>query len=84
MRLDLSKNALKELPKDFGQLNLLRRLDLYSNQLGLLPVSCVGLKELKWLDLKNNPLQTLWPEIVGNCLSDEECKQCAINVSTDE
>lgn len=79
VRLDLSKNALMELPKEFGNLNQLKRLDLYSNQLSSLPLSCVNLKQLKWLDLKNNPLQTLWPDVIGNCLSDEECRQCAVN-----
>lgn len=82
MQLDLSKNALTELPKDFGNLSQLKRLDLYSNQLSFLPLSCVSLKELRWLDLKNNPIQTLWPEVIGNCLSEEECRQCAVNVST--
>jgi len=78
--LDLSKNALTELPKDFGNLTQLKRLDLYSNQLSSLPLSCVNLRELRWLDLKNNPLQTLWPDVIGNCLNAEECKQCAVNV----
>ena len=81
MRLDLSKNALTELPREFGNLTQLKRLDLYSNQLSSLPLSCVNLEELRWLDLKNNPLQTLWPDVIGNCLSETECRQCAINVS---
>lgn len=81
VRLDLSKNALIELPREFGNLTLLKRLDLYSNQLCSLPLSCVNLGELRWMDLKNNPLQTLWPDVIGNCLSEEECKQCAVNVS---
>lgn len=80
VRLDLSKNALIELPREFGNLTLLKRLDLYSNQLCSLPLSCVNLGELRWMDLKNNPLQTLWPDVIGNCLSEEECKQCAVNV----
>ncbi|KAJ7385204.1 Leucine rich repeat containing 59 [Desmophyllum pertusum] len=80
VRLDLSKNALTELPRDFGNLNQLKRLDLYSNQLSFLPLSCVSLKELRWLDLKNNPLQSLWPDVIGNCLSEEECRECAVNM----
>lgn len=80
VRLDLSKNALVELPKDFGNLSQLKRLDLYSNQLSSLPLSCVSLKQLRWLDLKNNPLQTLWPDVIGHCLSEEDCRQCAVNV----
>lgn len=82
VQLDLSKNALTELPKDFGNLSQMKRLDLYSNQLSSLPVSCVSLRELRWLDLKNNPMQTLLPDIIGNCLKEEECRQCAINVLT--
>ena len=81
MRLDLSKNALTELPTEFGSLNQLKRLDLYSNQLSSLPLSCVDLEQLRWLDLKSNPIQTLWPDVIGNCLSEDECRQCAINVS---
>lgn len=83
-RLDLSKNALNELPDDFGLLVNLLRLDLFSNKLKKIPVSCVHLKRLKWLDLKENPIQTLLPDIVGNCLSAEECKQCADNVSLND
>ena len=81
VRLDLSKNALTELPTEFGNLNQLKRLDLYSNQLSSLPLSCVDLEQLRWLDLKSNPIQTLWPDVIGNCLSEDECRQCAINVS---
>ena len=32
MKLDLSKNQLKELPVNFGDLKNLRHLDLYSNE----------------------------------------------------
>lgn len=81
MRLDLSKNALKELPQEFGNLNQLKELDLYCNQLSSLPLSCVNLENLIWLDLKSNPVQKLWPDVIGNCLSKAECKQCAKNVS---
>ena len=79
--LDLSQNKLTELPDDFGHLVNLFRLDLFNNKLTQMPVSCVQLKALKWLDLKGNPIQTLLPDVVGNCLSTEECKQCADNVS---
>ena len=81
VRLDLSKNGLTELPKDFGQLEQLQRLDLYSNQLSSLPTSCADLCDLRWLDLKGNPIQTLLPNVVGDCLKPEECKTCARNVS---
>ncbi|CAB4012330.1 Leucine-rich repeat-containing 59 [Paramuricea clavata] len=79
-KLDLSKNMLTELPDDFGHLVNLLRLDLYSNKLATMPVSCVHLKRLKWLDLKENPIQTLLPNVVGDCLSAEECKRCADNM----
>ena len=81
VRLDLSKNGLTELPAAFGQLEQLQRLDLFSNQLSSLPTSCVHLRELKWLDLKGNPIQTLLPDIVGDCLKPDECRRCARNVS---
>lgn len=32
MKIDLSKNKLKELPLNFGDLRNLRHLDLYSNE----------------------------------------------------
>ena len=79
--MDLSKNMLTELPDGFGNLVNLLRLDLYSNKLNEMPVSCVHLKRLKWLDLKENPIQILLPNVVGDCLSAEECKRCADNVS---
>jgi Leucine-rich repeat (LRR) protein len=72
---------LTELPDEFGHLVNLLRLDLFSNKLTQMPTSCIQLKRLKWLDLKANPIQTLLPDVVGNCLNAEECKQCADNVS---
>lgn len=80
-KLDLSKNKLTELPMDFGHLVNLERLDLYCNNLTALPTSFIHLKKLTWLDLKGNPIQTLLPDVVGNCLSAQECKQCAHSVS---
>ena len=80
-KLDLSKNELTELPDEFGQLVNLWRLDLFSNKLTEMPVTCVHLKRLKWLDLKGNPIQAMLPKVVGDCLSGDDCKRCADNVS---
>ena len=81
VRLNKRKNALTELPTEFGNLNQLKRIDLYSNQLSSLPLSCVDLGERRCMKQKSNPIQTLWPDVIGNCLSEDECRQCAINVS---
>jgi Leucine-rich repeat (LRR) protein len=77
----LSNNGLTELPQDFGLLENLKKIDLSSNELTSLPTSFYRLKELQWLDLKGNPIQTLLPDIVGDCLEPKDCKQCAKNVS---
>lgn len=78
--LDLSKNALTELPKDFGQLENLQRLDLLGNQLKTLPRSFCQLRKLKWLDLKDNPLEDRLKKNAGDCLNDTQCKDCASRV----
>ena len=80
MRLDLSKNALSTLPENFGALEKLQYLDLFSNKLSTLPVSFYRLKNLRWLDVKDNQLNDQLKKIVGDCLDDVQCKQCAKNV----
>nr|CAB3263527.1 leucine-rich repeat-containing protein 59-like [Phallusia mammillata] len=80
VKLDLSKNQLQELPEDFGKLEQLQHLDLYHNKLSILPVSFCHLRALKWLDLKDNPLDPGFSKVVGDCLEDKQCKQCAIKV----
>ena len=45
--LDLSKNRLTCLPKNFGQLQSLRNLDLLGNELTSLPSSFCELKNLQ-------------------------------------
>ena len=44
MKLDLSKNKLRQLPADFGRLVNLQHLDLLNNRLVTLPVSFAQLK----------------------------------------
>lgn len=44
MKLDLSKNKLRQLPVDFGRLVNLQHLDLLNNRLVTLPVSFAQLK----------------------------------------
>lgn len=80
IKLDLSKNALTELPKDFGQLENLQHLDLLGNQLKTLPRSFHQLKKLKWLDLKDNPLEDGLKKNAGDCLNEDQCRKCATRV----
>lgn len=79
-KLDLSKNELRELPEDFGNLNKLKYLDLYKNQLQHLPLSFSKLKDLKFLDLKDNPLVSAVAKIAGPCLDTKQCQSCAKDV----
>ena len=80
MKLDLSKNELKELPENFGELSRLKHLDLYKNELQYLPLSFGKLQALKWLDLKDNPLMSLIKETAGQCLDSKQCQDCAKNI----
>jgi Leucine-rich repeat (LRR) protein len=82
VKLDLSKNQLRELPEFFGHLRLLRHLDLYSNQLQRLPVSFAQLKNLKWLDLKHNPLVPALQQAAGPCITPSDCAMCAKKVKS--
>ena len=78
--LDLSRNQLSQLPKNFGQLVNLQKLILEGNRLTSLPLSFYHLNKLKWLDLKQNELDPELMEAVGHCLSEKECKDCAARV----
>lgn len=80
VKLDLSKNQLKELPENFGELIKLKHLDLYKNQLQHLPLSFSKLKALKWLDLKDNPLMPKIAQIAGLCLDSKQCQSCAKDI----
>lgn len=79
-RIDLSKNQLKFLPDDFGNLVNLRHLDLYNNQLENLPITFGKLTKLKYLDLKFNPLQLALQKIVGPCITSKDCCEAAKNI----
>lgn len=81
LSVDLSKNSLTELPKEFGELTKLKKLDLLQNNINELPTSFYKLKSLQWLDLKANPIQERLQKVVGDCLKPVECQQCARNVS---
>lgn len=52
VKLNLSKNLLKSLPDNFGELINLKQLDLYNNKIQTLPLSFGNLKKLEWLDVK--------------------------------
>lgn len=76
----MSKNSLKELPDNFGDLIKLKHLDLYKNELQHLPLSFGKIKALKWLDLKDNPLVPVIREAAGPCLDSKQCQACAKNI----
>ncbi len=61
--LDLSRQELKTLPIEIGQLKNLQKLYLDYNQLTTLPQEIGQLKNLKWLYLYSNQLATLPKEI---------------------
>lgn len=78
--MDLSKNKLKQLPDNFGDLTKLKHLDLYKNELQHLPLSFSKLKGLRWLDLKDNPLVPAIKETAGQCLDSKQCLKCAKDI----
>lgn len=61
--LDLSGNALTELPPELAELTSLTKLDLSHNELRVLPSEVVRLTKLTWLDVSENRLTSLQPEI---------------------
>lgn len=68
------------MPESFGKLVNLRHLDLYNNRLDSLPLEIGSLKSLRYLDLKGNPLKPKFGEIVGPCLTIQECQNAAKRV----
>ena len=46
----------------------------------MIPLGFSQLKKLKWLDLKDNPLDQSYKKHVGDCLDDQQCRQCAKSV----
>ncbi|KAK5965710.1 Leucine-rich repeat domain containing protein [Trichostrongylus colubriformis] len=80
VRLELGSNLLDHLPDNIGNLVHLEHLDLYNNQIEELPLSFSNLNALRWLDLKKNPLSPELLKVTGNCGSEKECRQAALNV----
>lgn len=78
--LDLSKNHITVLPAEIGKLVNLRHLDLYNNRLDHLPIEMGKLRKLRYLDVKNNPLKSGIAQIVGQCLTTQECQTAAKKV----
>jgi Leucine-rich repeat (LRR) protein len=62
VKLNLSKNLLKSLPDNFGELINLKHLDLYNNKIQTLPLSFGNLKKLEWLDVKGELF--LWMSLI--------------------
>ncbi|KAL1456934.1 hypothetical protein WDU94_001619 [Cyamophila willieti] len=79
VKLNLSKNLLKSLPDNFGELINLKHLDLYSNKIQTFPLSFGNLKKLEWLDVKGNPLIPKVAQITGPCSNKKECESAAKN-----
>jgi hypothetical protein len=63
--LDLSHNALSDLPKEFGMLNHLFTLALGHNNFQAIPPCVMRLKELHTLNLENNLIQSVPKSISG-------------------
>lgn len=78
--LDLSRNSIKVLPNNFGELINLQKLDLYGNHLETLPLSFSRIKSLRWLDLRENSLLPDIAHVAGDCSNETECKACAKKV----
>lgn len=77
VKLNLSKNSLKSLPENFGELVNLKQLDLYNNKLQNFPLSFGSLKKLEWLDVKGNPLAPKVAQITGPCGNKKQCEEAA-------
>lgn len=50
-RLDISNNAIREIPKNIGELRSLVSLNAYNNQISYLPPSFLCLHDLQQLNL---------------------------------
>ncbi|KAM7325334.1 hypothetical protein ACRRTK_015589 [Alexandromys fortis] len=57
--LDISNNAIKEIPRNIGELRSLVSLHANNNQISSLPPSFLSLKVLQHLDLRGNNLTAL-------------------------
>lgn len=50
-RLDISNNAIREIPRNIGELKSLVSLNAYNNQISYLPPSFLSLNDLQQLNL---------------------------------
>ncbi|XGW13536.1 hypothetical protein V3C99_000114 [Haemonchus contortus] len=73
--IDLGSNKITVLPASLCMMTRLVRLELGSNLLDHLPDNIGALVHLEHLDLYNNQI-----EVTGNCGSEKECRQAALNV----
>ncbi|MEI6749789.1 MAG: leucine-rich repeat domain-containing protein [Bacteroidales bacterium] len=62
--LNLSDNAIREIPKSFGLMKKLKILDLSNNQIAVIPPDIINLSKLEELKLENNQLTEL-PKQIG-------------------
>jgi hypothetical protein len=62
--LNLSNNAIVEIPKSFGLMKKLQALDLSGNKIEVLPAEITNLVKLEELKLENNRLSSL-PQQIG-------------------
>ncbi|XP_072821113.1 leucine-rich repeat and death domain-containing protein 1 isoform X4 [Vicugna pacos] len=69
--LDISNNAIRELPGNIGELRSLVSLNAYNNQIRNLPPSFLSLSALQQLDLSGNKLTAL-PSGIYNLFSLKE------------
>ncbi|EPB72916.1 hypothetical protein ANCCEY_07987 [Ancylostoma ceylanicum] len=86
--IDLGSNKITVLPPSLCSMTRLvsplaiiiskERLQIYQSR--ELPLSFSNLGALKWLDLKKNPLVPDLLKATGNCGSEKECRQAAVNV----
>jgi signal peptidase I len=84
--LNLSDNAISEIPKSFGLIKKLKTLDLSDNQIKVIPPEIMNLNKLEELKLENNQLTCLPAQIgklnklkllklKGNKFSEDEKKR---------
>ncbi|XP_054415476.1 leucine-rich repeat and death domain-containing protein 1 isoform X4 [Pongo abelii] len=69
--LDISNNAIREIPRNIGELRNLVSLHAYNNQISYLPPSLLSLNDLQQLNLSGNNLTAL-PSAIYNLFSLKE------------
>ncbi|XP_035579092.1 leucine-rich repeat and death domain-containing protein 1 isoform X3 [Callorhinus ursinus] len=70
-RLDISNNAIREIPRNIGELRSLASLNACNNQISYLPPSFLCLNDLQQLNLSGNNL-TVLPNGIHNLFSLKE------------